>query len=168
MCKMLPTSIGVEGYKTTLVVGGAPQVYALGQIATTLCKLPTPNTGIAQWADFNLPGGTPNKFSSSGELKMAKSLMTSQVKFCIAIYYEPNSSACNTLDLCFSNSPAFVHSYWCCKNGLRSLYSRGTYYLQYYHSIWRNVSWASFMLWRISYIRTVCSTACLNSVLGMR
>ena len=93
---------------------------ALTEIKSLMTNLPTPTPDIVLCGDFNLPHltwpeGTLRPGASRDEQIMAKDLIDlTHEQFLFQQITEPTHRQGNTLDLCFSNNPAFVHSYQCC------------------------------------------------------
>ena len=95
---------------------------ALDKINSTLTELPTPNPDIVLCGDFNLPhltwtGGmmTMNTGTPAEENLMASRLQElTNEHFMYQQISGPTHRMGNTLDLFFSNNPAFIHSYQCC------------------------------------------------------
>ena len=94
---------------------------ALTEIKSLMTNLPTPTPDIVLCGDFNLPHltwpeGTLRPGASRDEQIMAKNLIDlTHEHFLFQQITEPTHRQGNTLDLCFSNNPAFVHSYQCCR-----------------------------------------------------
>ena len=92
---------------------------ALEEVKKALENLPTPSPDILLCGDFNLPhiswpDATPTK-KATKEIK----LMLEDLEEVLTEHYmlqyitKPTHKDGNTLDLCFTNNPALVHSYQC-------------------------------------------------------
>ena len=97
---------------------------AIDAIKEALNNLPAPIPDIVVCGDFNLPhanwkDGTINKGASKDEQNMIQSLseLTNE-HFLFQNIMESTHRDGNVLDLCFTNNPAFVHSYQCLKTSM--------------------------------------------------
>ena len=94
--------------------------HALNEIKRSLNSLPSPTPDIVMCGDFNLPHvkwpeGTAGKKASKEEKLMSKALEELLTEhFLMQVVQTPTHRSGNTLDLCFSNNAALVHSYNCC------------------------------------------------------
>lgn len=98
--------------------------HALREIKSALSNLPSPTPEIILCGDFNLPNvtwpeGTVKTGASRDEQAMVHDLKeVTDEHFLFQQIQKPTHRRGNTLDLCFCNNPAFIHSYQCAATAL--------------------------------------------------
>ena len=114
----------IGGHRST----NAEFTQALEVIKKALAGLPSPSPDIVLCGDFNLPHiqwttGTLRSGATTDEQNMVKTLRDlTEEHFLLQLIHKATHRHGNTLDLCFSNNPAFIHSYECAATQLSDHY----------------------------------------------
>ena len=114
----------IGGHRST----NAEFTQALEEIKKALAGLPSPSPDIVLCGDFNLPHiqwatGTLRPGATTDEQNMVKNLQVlTEEHFLFQHIHKATHRHGNTLDLCFSNNPAFIHSYECVATQLSDHY----------------------------------------------
>ena len=114
----------IGGHRST----NAEFTQALGVIKKALAGLPSPSPDIVLCGDFNLPHiqwatETLRPGATTDQQNMVKTLRDlTEEHFLLQLIHKATHRHGNTLDLCFSNNPAFIHSYECAATQLSDHY----------------------------------------------
>ena len=114
----------IGGHRST----NAEFTQALEEIKKALAGLPSPSPDIVLCGDFNLSHiqwatGTLRPGATTDEQNMVKNLQDlTEEHFLFQHIHKATHRHGNTLDLCFSNNPAFIHSYECVATQLSDHY----------------------------------------------